>query len=164
MRLKSEIFFIRSAGILLIITSAAKLISAGGSANILQNLDPVLSISFRQLFLIAGIFELTVALVCLFVKMVNVRLGLVAWLATNLLLYRMALWWVGYQKPCSCLGNLTDAIHISPPVADNLMKGALAYLLIGSYGILFRQWWKNRRLAHGRSQMGMTGPETGGSG
>ena len=50
--------------------------------------------------------------------------------------YRIGLWWIGWQKPCSCLGNLTDALHISPQVADNVMKGLLAFMLIGSVSLL----------------------------
>jgi hypothetical protein len=39
-------------------------------------------------------------------------------------------------------------LHIQPQIADNIMKGVLAYLFIGSYGILFYQWWT--RMAEGR--------------
>ena len=38
------------------------------------------------------------------------------------------------------MGNLTDALHIRPEVADNIMKAILGYLLIGSYGLLIWQW------------------------
>jgi len=48
---------------------------------------------------------------------------------------------IDYKRPCLCLGNLTTAIHVSPHTADNVMKGVLAYLLIGSYGILLHEWW-----------------------
>jgi hypothetical protein len=40
-------------------------------------------------------------------------------------------------KPCKCLGNLTDAIHIPPQTAESVMKITLAYLLVGSYVTLF---------------------------
>jgi hypothetical protein len=55
-------------------------------------------------------------------------------------MYRLGLWWMDWKKPCSCLGNLTDALHISPQTADNITKVLLAYLLIGSYGLLLWQW------------------------
>jgi hypothetical protein len=38
------------------------------------------------------------------------------------------------------LGNLADALHIPPNVADGALKIILLYLLIGSYGNLFRVW------------------------
>ena len=31
-------------------------------------------------------------------------------------------------------------LHLSDQAADNIMKVILAYLLIGSYGILFWEW------------------------
>jgi hypothetical protein len=72
-----------------------------------------------------------------------------AWLSTSFLIYRFGLVWAGYHKPCPCLGNLTDALHIPPQTADTAMKIILAYLLIGSYATLFwlwRQKWKTPRL------------------
>ena len=55
------------------------------------------------------------------------------------------LWYLGWQRPCSCLGNLTDTLHISPHVADVAMKIVLAYLLVGSYGGLLCLWKLNRK-------------------
>jgi hypothetical protein len=36
-------------------------------------------------------------------------------------------------------------LHIPPEVADTSLKIILAYLLIGSYGILFSFWWQKRK-------------------
>ena len=130
-------------------TATAKLGSASGSASILQTSDPVLFLSFRNVFWIVGIIELVVAHVCFFGKRVWLQVVLVAWLATSFLLYRFGLLWVGYQKPCSCLGkgNLTDALHITPQTVDTVMKIVLGYLLIGSYATLF--WlWKEKQKNH----------------
>jgi hypothetical protein len=66
--------------------------------------------------------------------------GLVAWMSTNFVVYRLGLWWLNWKSPCSCLGNLTAALHISPQAADNIMKVLLACLLIGSYGLLIWRW------------------------
>jgi hypothetical protein len=52
----------------------------------------------------------------------------------------MSLVWLGYHKPCHCLGNLTDALNISPAAADTSMEVLLAYLLLGSYAILIWLW------------------------
>ncbi|MGH7977270.1 MAG: hypothetical protein ACREC8_11490, partial [Limisphaerales bacterium] len=71
--------------------------------------------------------------------------GFIAWLATNFFIYRLGLIHIGYHKPCSCLGTLTDALHIPAQTADTAMKIILAYLLIGSYTALL--WlWRQRRL------------------
>ena len=153
-----------SAGIVLMTTGVAKLISAAGSAHILQSPDPILGISFRADFLIAGSIESAIALACLLGKRIGLQAGLVAWLSTNLALYRFCVWSVGWHRPCPCLGNLTDAIHVSPQVGDNVMKAVLAYLLIGSYAILFHNWWKNRQLRVGSSKMETISPDAGGGG
>jgi len=43
------------------------------------------------------------------------------------------------------MGNLTDALHIPPQIADTAMKIILAYLLIGSYASLFWLWRQHRK-------------------
>ena len=97
------------------------------------------------MFCIAGIIELAVAYICLFTKNISLQAGLVAVLSTNFLLYRFGLWLVGWHSPCLCLGNLTDALHISPETADTAMKIVLAYLLIGSYATLFWLWKEKKK-------------------
>jgi hypothetical protein len=94
--------------------------------------------------LAVGMFELVIASICLFGKSQKLALGLIAWLATNFVVYRLGLWWMEWKKPCSCVGNLTDALHLSPQLADSIMKVILAYLLIGSYGLLIWQWRQGR--------------------
>jgi hypothetical protein len=42
------------------------------------------------------------------------------------------------------MGSLTSALHLSEKAADNIMKVVLAYLLIGSYGLLLWQWRQGR--------------------
>jgi hypothetical protein len=90
--------------------------------------------------LAVGMVELVIACVCVFAKARQLALGLIAWLATSFVVYRLGLWWMEWRRPCGCLGNLTDALHISPQTAENITKVILAYLLIGSYSILFWQW------------------------
>jgi methylamine utilization protein MauE len=139
--------FIFFSGVLLFLTAIAKLISAGGGVRILQEHDPILSLTFRCVFLIVGLFELAVALVCLFGKRIELQAGLIALLATNFAVYRLGLIWIGYHRPCKCLGNLTDALHIPPQTADTAMKIILAYLLIGSYATLFWLWRQRKKAA-----------------
>ena len=132
--------FIFSVGILLLIVAMAKFISIFGKAYILQRDDPILSISFRKVFMIVGTVEFVIALVCLFSRRVELQAFIIAWLSTSFVIYRLGLLWVGYYKPCSCLGNLTDALGIPPQVVNTTMKIILAYLLVGSYATLFWLW------------------------
>lgn len=129
-------FFLYSAGILLLLTAAAKLVSSGGAAPLLDMPDPICEIRFRYVFWIVAPVELVVAFVCLSDKPVRLQAGMVAWLATNFLVYRLGPLWIGYHKPCGCLGNITEALGISPATAEGIVKGVLVYLLVGSYGVL----------------------------
>jgi hypothetical protein len=117
--------------------------------------DPIAGIPFRWLLLVVGMLELVIAAVCLFSKNKRLASLLVAWLATNFLVYRLGLWWMGWHRPCGCMGKLTDALHISEHTADNIMKVVLAYLLIGSYGLLLWQW-RQGRVAKARTIRGFS--------
>lgn len=141
------VLFIGSVSILLGATGIAKIWTAFAHTKVLAEADPITGVSFGHLMLAVGVLELVIASICLFAKSQTLKLGLIAWLATNFVVYRLGLWWIGWKKPCSCLGNLTDALHISPQLADNIMKVILAYLLIGSYGLLFWQCRSEKRKA-----------------
>jgi hypothetical protein len=80
--------------------------------------------------------EFLIAFFHIFAEKRRFSLLAVACLFTNFLLYRLGLWFIGWHRPCGCMGNLIDLLHISPRVADNIMKGVLACLLIGSYRLL----------------------------
>jgi hypothetical protein len=137
-------WFVASAALILATTGLAKVWSALGSSNLLAVVDPIVGVKFGQLLLAIGVVEIVVALVCFLSKRQTLALALVAWISTNFVVYRFSLWWMNWKKPCSCLGNLTDALHIRPETADNIMKIVLSYLLIGSYGLLIWRWRKSR--------------------
>ena len=131
------------AGLLLIVTAAAKFIGSTGRAGILQSADPIIQMPFRSVFVLAGLVELLIGLACLFWRRVICVSMMLAWLATVFLIYRLGLVWVDYHKPCSCLGNLTEALGIAPESADIFIKCVLGYMLIGSYASLI-WFWRNR--------------------
>lgn len=143
--MKAARLFAYSAGAFLLIASAAKLISSFGYATILQTRDPLTGLQFQDLFRIVGGIEAIVALACIFSKRTWLQAVLVAWLATSFVAYRIGLVAIGYHRPCSCMGNLTDALHIPPQTADAAMKIILAYLLIGSYATLFWLWRQHKK-------------------
>jgi hypothetical protein len=143
-KIKADLY-LQSLAVVLSLTASAKLASSFGSVGILKYPDPIFSIPFRNLLQITGIIELVVALICLYGKNTKVRSGLVAWLATNFLAYRFGLVLIGYHKPCPCLGNFTDVLHIPAQTADTAMKIILAYLLLGSYATLFWLWRKGKK-------------------
>ena len=141
----SNNWFRLSAGAIFAITGSAKIVSAFGSAKILTIVDPVLDLRFGHVMVVIGILELAIASLCLINRFQSLSIILIAWFATDLLAYRFGLWWMGWHMPCHCLGNLTDAIHVSSQAADNVMKVVAAYLLIGSYATLFWLWKEKRK-------------------
>jgi len=139
-RLRAAGFFIYSAGALFLITAAGKAMGGFGTAAIFHMSDPVMMIPSRYVFFAAGGIELAAALICLFRKELFLRTGLIAWLATVFLAYRITLWIKGWHGPCICTGNLADLLGVSPWTADLVSKIVLAYLLLGSYGFLTFIW------------------------
>ena len=139
-------WFVLFFGAILPITGVAKVWTGLGNSKFLTVVDPIIGIKFGQLMLLVGVAEIVIALVCFFSKRQTLALALVAWMSTNFVVYRLGLWWMDWKAPCGCLGNLTDALGIAPQTADNIMKVLLAYLLIGSYGLLIWQWRQSRKL------------------
>jgi hypothetical protein len=137
--------FLKVAGSGLAATGLAKALSAIGPARALDTTDPLIGLPFRQLLLLVGLIELFIAFFCLLTDRRRFSLLAVAWISTNFLVYRLGLWFIGWHRPCGCMGSLSDMLHLSPHAADNIMKGVLAFLLIGSYGILLREWRAARR-------------------
>jgi len=129
--------FIYLAAVLLFTAAAAKLISSLGNAGFLEKDDPLFHVTYRNLFWIVGTLELGISLSCVLLKRVLLRLGLIAWISTSFLVYRASMSWVGYKRPCPCLGSLTSSLHIPAQAADVAMKVILVYLLLGSYIALF---------------------------
>ena len=138
--MKARKFFLYSAGLFLLLTAIAKVFGSFGSARILSEPDPLLQLQYRTIFRVVGCFELFVGLTCVVSKRLWIPTVLVAWLSTGFAFYHVGLTTIHYQKPCPCMGNLTDALHISPAVADAILKMILAYLFLGSYSILLWCW------------------------
>jgi hypothetical protein len=133
---KWQSLFIYSVGFILLLTGLAKIFSAFGNQEILNMIDPVFGFSFRKLVLFAALLELATSVSCFLSSNKSLCIGLIAWLGTALLLYRVGLLASGWQRPCPCVGNITDAIHLSASRADLLSKAFLIYFLIGSYSFL----------------------------
>jgi hypothetical protein len=137
--------FSLSSTIILIVVGFAKIVSAFGHMGILNESDPIFGVSFRLLMLLVGCVEIAIAFFCFFLRGNRTSMFLVAWLSSSFMIYQLGLRFVGWHRPCPCLGNLTDALHIPPQTADVAIKIILAYLLIGSYATLFWIWRQHER-------------------
>jgi hypothetical protein len=137
-------WFLKLAGGVLMLVGLAKAFSAIGPTRALDTIDPLIGLPFRHLFLLVGLAELLIAFCCLFTDRRWFSIWLVAWLSTNFAAYRVGLWFIGWHHPCACMGSLAGMLHLSDQAADNIMKGVLAYLLVGSYAILVWEWRRGR--------------------
>ncbi len=137
--------FALSAGVLLLVTGVAKIVSALGNSAVLARPDPILGIHFNHLLMSVGVVEFAVAILCLGRTTQKLALGLIAALSINFLSYRVGLWisdWPGY---CPCLGTLTQALHLSARHADLLTLLMLVYLMLGSFWFLACTWRGHER-------------------
>ncbi len=129
--------FLIAAGIILAVTGLAKLFTVTGDTTLLRVSDPIFGVEFRYLMFAAGVLELVVAGFCLLSKWKTISLVMVAWTASVILVYRIGIFMVDWNRPCGCLGNLTDVLKISERTAEWISLGLLSFLLIGSYGVMF---------------------------
>ena len=121
--------FIGSAVLLLAITALAKIFAATGEAQILGQPDPLLGlISMRQSMVLAAALEIVVVVLVWRAPNVLRRAGLLLWIGSVFLVYRIGLWWVGLEGSCRCLGNMGDAFGISAETADWIAKGILKFV------------------------------------
>ncbi len=142
--------FLISAAFFLFLTAAAKLISSFGHAQLLNQADPLFRMSYRHLFWLVGGIELIVGGTCIFGKKVWLQAGLVAYLATNFVIYRIAVNHLGIQY-CPCLGYLAESLPMSRNATDLILKCILGYLSIGSFGTLLMCWiqWRKGTIRSG---------------
>lgn len=136
MKSKYSKIFIYSAACIFAATALAKLVSAGGSARVLNFADPLLTFQTRHVLAGVGVLEVLLAGYLFLGRNQWMKLSLIAWMATNFLFYRLGLWWTDAPKPCGCLGTVADALPVSPRFVDYSMKAVLAYLLIGSVALI----------------------------
>lgn len=137
--------FVSSTSAILFFTAAAKLLSSLGAAPILHEQDPIFGMPYEDVFLLSGFIEMTIAYFCFFGKRFDTKIYLICWLATALGLYRLGLILVHYRKPCSCLGSLTDYIHLDSAASDLIMDVIFTYLLVGGYAALFWLWRQKQK-------------------
>jgi len=132
--------FFRIAVALLVATAAAKVAMAAGEARMLAQPDPLLGpLTMRQSMLLTAALEIVVVVFVWRASNVLRKAGLLLWIASVFLVYRIGLWWVGFEGSCRCLGNIGDVLGISGETADWIAKGIILYLLVGSGVILVQR-------------------------
>jgi hypothetical protein len=128
--------FLNFAGCVFLTTGVAKIWLLFDTSRALDTLDPVFGLPFRSLAVGVGMLEVAASGFCFFDRRPRFGVGLVAWLTTNILLYRVLLVLFDWKLPCHCLGRLTGSLPISPQAANSVTAFLLACLVLGSYLLL----------------------------
>jgi len=134
-------YFIFSAGAILLAAALTRFLTAAGNAQVWNLPDPVLGIPLRYAVLIAGIFELVVALICLFGKRVGLQVGLTAWLAINFLVFQIGVYAMHCHWQATGIGSLTDPLHLTRGITGIIIGFIPIYLLAGSGTASFWLWF-----------------------
>ena len=107
MKKLTQAYFL-SAGMLLFVTGVLKIWSAGGDAAALQNVDGVIGVEVRHLYLLVGLVELLVVGYLLAGRRWDAKCFLLLYLGMSFASYRVLQWWLDIPEPCPCLGSATD--------------------------------------------------------
>jgi hypothetical protein len=134
-----------SGALLLAIAGCLFLVNWTSPAELILPHDPVCALPVRLLFWIVGGLALAGALFCLLDDQPTRQMLLVAWLATNFLVYQVGAGFLGVHSLAGYLGGFTRTFGISAQAASILAILAVGYLLAGSYGSLL-WWWRCRKL------------------
>jgi DNA-directed RNA polymerase subunit RPC12/RpoP len=137
--------FIYSAGAIFLAAALERLLIIAGDTQALTLPDPLLGIPLRYAVLLVGTFELAMAMTCLFGRQVGVQLGWLAWLTTNYMVFRIGLLTMNCHQQATCVGSLTDPLHLTQGVTGFMLGLLPVYLLLGSYAAIIWLWMEGRK-------------------
>lgn len=137
-------WFLRVAGWLLVMAACERFLAAAGDSQMLTFADPVLGFSIQHLTAGVGVILLACGLVCIFAKRRGIRAGLLASLMTDIICYLAMVPYIGMNGRWTCLGSLTDPLHLSRGWLRGPLEFLFLCLMAGAYGssifIWFRSW------------------------
>jgi len=131
-------WFAPVAGGVLLFLGLANVLGSYSALQALTIPDPVLNVPFRRIMLAVGMLQLAVSFILLFTNRKSPGLGLTICVSANFLVYRIALWTMGWRYSS---GFLFDPLGLSMRTTDAVMSLASAILLGGSCAV----FWMERR-------------------
>jgi DNA-directed RNA polymerase subunit RPC12/RpoP/predicted RNA-binding Zn-ribbon protein involved in translation (DUF1610 family) len=123
-------------GGILAFNAFAGIIGILAKSRLLDMPDPLFGVPSRYILLLVFAVQLLVASLCLFTNRRTLSLGFAAWLAINLLVYRIGLWTMGWHHPYGWLHGLMNSLNTSPFRADIAFFITIGLLIFGSLGTL----------------------------
>ena len=129
---KLETILIHCLAIILFATACIKVLSSYGTSQFLSMRDPVLSLSTRHTLILAGVVELLIACYLVVGRKWEIKILSTLWLGLVFVTYR---WWLHYiapNKPCSCLGSLTDWLSVNQAMAERLSLSIIIFMFVAT--------------------------------
>jgi hypothetical protein len=124
--------FILSAGGILLAAAAIRFLIAAGDAPALALPEPMLGIPLRHAVLAVGGVEAMVALYCLFGRQIVLQVTWLTWLSAVYMVCRICLIFVRIHPQATCIGSLTDPLHLLRGMPGLIVTCVLFSLLLGS--------------------------------
>lgn len=148
--------FILSASGIFVFTALLKGLSLTIGGSQLKIRDPlILFLDNGKLLGLVAAVEIAVAIAIFMSKNIIFANGLIAWVSTLFLLYRIGLLLIGYKGTCFCAGWPQSWLVFAKELRlDPLMKILLGYLFLSSYAFLIYHWWNRGR----RAELNGSGP------
>lgn len=143
MNSKDQRWFYQSAAVLLLVTAAAKLYSAGGAARILGEQDELLHLGYRPLMICSAALEIAVALY-LRRSQNGVRRSLaLLWLSANFITYHLGNHLLGFHT-CPCIGRLSDRLPLPHGMAEVILQVLVLFWFAQSLAYFSRDYGAER--------------------
>jgi hypothetical protein len=143
--MKLHKIFIYSAGGILLTAALMRFVIAADTTQVLALPDPVLFLPLRYALVLVGGIELVAALICLFGKNLALQTSMLAFLSMNYFVYQIGLYIMHLHCQTTCLGSLTDPLHLTHSLIGSLSNLLPIYLLAGSCGCYLWLWKEEKK-------------------
>jgi hypothetical protein len=141
-------FLLFPSGSLLLAAALERFMVAASNSQMLTFPEPALGIPVRYAVPAVGVLELTVALICLFGTRPGVQLGWLICLSFDLASYRVCLHYLHINPAASCIGALTDPLHLTHSVLAPVLPIIPICLLVAGSAAAVSLWLSRRKSAY----------------
>src|SRR6266536_2352821 len=134
MELKNKLYrgFVSLAGLFLIVTCLAKLVSVFGYAEALTLPDALFGWQTRWVMVLSALTEACVVGLLMSRAAPLTKLSGLLWLSLNFASYRFSLWLIGASTACPCMGSTYGLIGVGAATMEHIMAGIVLVLVAGS--------------------------------
>jgi hypothetical protein len=136
MKSKLTLYFTDSAAALLTAFTTALFLCNFASAELSQPRDPLFTVPMDVFFWILGLGAMAVMLACIYMRQPRLKLAIILWFATILIIYRLGLQWQGVHNTHGYVDVLAHAFNLSNGAANSLLNFLFLYIFIGSAALL----------------------------